>query len=119
MNVETKEFQLVTGPPANAIQMLEGGAFIFSSDVPDTEQRGTWLGRFGTPDPARLFAQPVLTRYDSNRSGRVSGFAIPGSDYALLRAFDRWHALSMKTSTVSDISKDLDSKLHLIQVAGE
>lgn len=99
LNVETKETHPVTGPPATSIQMLNNGAFLLSSDVPNSEQRGTWLGKYGEPDLSRVFAQPLTGRFDGNQA---MAFAIPETDAALVKAFDQWHTLQIDSGELSD-----------------
>lgn len=104
VNVETKEFHPVTGPPANNIQMLDNGAFLLSSDVPNSEQRGTWLGKFGEPDLNKIFAQPLTGRFDGNRGSEVTAFTIPQTNNTLIRAFGKWHLLSLESQDISALS---------------
>ncbi len=103
IKVETHESIIVNGPShITGMEWLSDGAFLMYADVPNTEERGTWLGHFDNEEPTRIFAQPIKSKFDSQRNNQHSVILMPTTKNPIIRAFNRWYLLEVASGNIQE-----------------
>lgn len=115
INTKTKQAHPIQGFSSHGLEMLQDGHFLLSSDVGNSDQRGTWLGKFGSPDLKRLFVQPIAKKYQLHRPSPQHVMTFK-DDHAIIDIFDIRYLLNLKTTKFSEFPVER-SELILLQAS--